>query len=720
MAKHLRVVCAAGLYSLCSPLFAQTSNAVVAAADQGNSQVSEANLGEVVVTARRRAESINEVPIAITALSAIDLQTNAITTTDDLSQVVPGLDFVQNGAHAQPYIRGIGQQAAGVGTSANVSLYIDGVYQPVQSSNDFAFNDVERVEVLKGPQGTLYGRNSTGGAISVVTKDPSFTSNGDFSLGYGRFNDRNAQAYVDQPISNTVSANLAINYDQNDGFIRDVATGSKIGDYETFGVYGKLLVKPNDAFSIILAAHYNDLSDDREFAYVPVNNQGSIALGTDSPGTILPNGRYQVSQNGPALFKNEHQGVSATMKLDVGFADVTSVTAYDHINFSVGLDEDATNQPLAYVAFTELDDNIYQELYLTSKPCGPLIWIAGATYFWQNGGYFPFDYYIGTSPAPFTLGPRTRDAAYAFYAEGTYNFLEQLSFTGGLRYSDEKKSMLQSADNAVLFDNTDSWSDVTYTSTLKYDFTKEVNVYATAKSGFTAGNWSGTSTQTTAVNPEKIQSYELGLKAELWKDTRLDVALFTNDYKDLQVTAGFNPTTGTSTLQNAASARTEGGEIQIESAVTSELSTQIGISYLDAYFTSFPDAVINVPNPAGGTSTEGGNLTGYTLPKAPKWQLDGGLAYTHRFTQGALQIATHASYTTTSYWDLTDRLKQTPYTIVNGEISWAPPGDRWKLALWGKNLTNTKYYSNLSVTGLGDTGVYGLPIEYGLRAYFRY
>jgi len=257
------------------------------AQDNQTEQGADADSGEIIVTAQRRAERLIDVPISISALSGNALEQAGIRSTEDLTAVIPGLNFATNGAFAQPTVRGIGTTVTSAGNDANVAIYIDGVYQPNQIANFSDLVDLEQVEVLKGPQGTLFGRNATGGAIRVTTKRPSFTPEARLTASYGRFDDVRLTAFGTAPLSDEIAVSFAFLYGDDQGYVRNIGTGNRVADSNAMSIRGKILLQPTDGLEFILTASRTERSANPAFTLgVLDGNSNALRL----PGSLQPVG----------------------------------------------------------------------------------------------------------------------------------------------------------------------------------------------------------------------------------------------------------------------------------------------------------------------------------------------------------------------------------------------------------------------------------------------
>lgn len=258
-----------------------------------------ASSSEIIVTAQRRAERLEDVPAAISVLNQELLEKAGVQSTTDIARVTPGVTMAFYGGFLQPAIRGITSTGANIGENSNVAMYIDGVYQPQQVATLIDLPDIEQVEVLKGPQGALYGQNATGGAILVLSKSPSDTATGKFSASYGNYNDKQLRGYLSGPIADGFAASLAGSFQDRDGFRRHVVTGERDKGLKSYVVRGKVQLEPSDVITVGITGYYSWRRDSAMYASFPVNGN-SLARAADLTGLLGPvNGPFFPLPNSP-------------------------------------------------------------------------------------------------------------------------------------------------------------------------------------------------------------------------------------------------------------------------------------------------------------------------------------------------------------------------------------------------------------------------------------
>ena len=351
-------------------------------AAQENAAASEEGVGEIIVTANKRAQNQQEVPISIAAFEGETLKTMGVQSTVDLPQITPGLSITRTLVGASAFLRGVGTTTAGYSTEVPIATYVDGLYLPNSAAAAFSFNNIERIEVLKGPQGTLYGRNTTGGLIHVITRDPDSETSIDSSVSYSSYETVQANFYGSTPLSDTLAANVAMVYiDQGKGWGRNLFTGAEVFKLNDFGVQGKLQWRPTDATKVTLRGFYDKTTTDQgNAAYIypgSVGSEGSVFLG-----------EYNINARINPRANQRQYMVSLKGEQDLGFATLSSISGYiNNLSRSLqvqtgNLGQVAPGRAPVFLGGNPQKARTYsQELNLTSNGEGSLQWILGAFYY---------------------------------------------------------------------------------------------------------------------------------------------------------------------------------------------------------------------------------------------------------------------------------------------------------------------------------------------------
>ena len=682
---------------------------------------------EIVVTAQRRAQLMQEVPISITTMTASELADAGIARTDALVQITPGLVMNRQLSGAVPYLRGVGNPSIQPGVESPVAIYVDGVYYAAAAGNIFSFNNVQRVEVLRGPQGTLFGRNATGGLLNVTTRDPSPDASIEGTIGYGNYNTLHGTIYATGG-SDQLAADIAIyGTDQMDGFGRNTVTGEHVNRNREIAVRSKLLWLPSPDHQVTLSG---DWSRDRtDFGTVLGVYPGGIAI---DRSTFAGN-PYNSRTNWPDRAKIDNWGVSLKYEGDLGFATLTSITAYRDVAFDLLLDQDGTPVPLVNVTVTDRFDSLQQELILVGDGAR-FDWTAGLFYFESFSGYVPLNV---RSPivAPLNFNTETREwtKSYAGFAQGTYAIGDRTRLTAGFRYTVDQRhvvgqqlaqagSPLPVGTILATADAREDFPKLTYRFAIDHDLTPDVLIYASLDRGFKSGLFATGSVSSTPVRPEILDAYQAGFKSDLLDRTlRLNLSGFYYDYKDIQLNRIEN---GAGILLNAARGRSYGGEVEMTFAPRLErgaLQLTMNLSLLDAKYTSFPNGPIFTVNPLGGNVQTAGDLSGNRMIRSPEWTLNLGINYTVPLGAGALELSGNYYHSGAFFWEPDESVVQPSYDLVNAQIGYTfGPEERFRVRLWGRNLTNQSYYIYGVANTLGRSGSAASPRTYGAEFGFRF
>jgi iron complex outermembrane receptor protein len=678
--------------------------------------VQDAGDGDIIVTAQRREERLQDVPIAISAFSGDALQSAGISSTNDLTQITPSLNFTQSSFSPQPTIRGLGTRGVSAGDESLVPVYIDGVYQPFLGSVATELNNIARVEVLKGPQSALFGRNSTGGAINIVTHDPDGDEELRGSLSYGSFDERIAKLYVNGG-DDVVAANVAFSLNRDDGYIKDLNGGPDKGWVNTWALRSKLRVRPNDSLDLILAYNRVERDDTLATGQQPFNNN-TVTLNT--PGVILPTRPNETSGRGGEL-NLVQDTASLTLRADLGFANLVAITAYDNAGQFIDSDVDSTNIERSRLPVTYYTRSWIQELYLTGET-GPVSWIAGATLFNQDAGNKRSQVITNGNPT----GPGSSDVtsnidnnSIALYAQASIDFTDRLSLTLGGRYTNERK-VFDITNNLTgqQIHGRQRWQVFTPSATLQYRLNDDANIYAKAGKGFKSGVFPASTLSPNPVDPEEVWQYELGTKLRVAGWLNANFAAFYTDYSNMQVNIRVN---NISSLQNAGSAEIYGVEGELFGRPLPGLNLRLGFSKLWGEFTDFPNAVGYVPLPNGGNQTVTIDATGNKIIRTPLFSLNAGFDYEHELSGGnALLASANLYHAGKSYRDADNRIVEGSRTLVNGEIGFRLADPRITFSLWGRNVLDETYTVYVLVGPSTDSALYGRPRSFGGRVSFEF
>jgi iron complex outermembrane receptor protein len=698
---------------------------------------------EAVVTAQRREERLIDVPIAISSVSQRQLQNQTLVTLSDLGARLPNVLAVNSSLFPNFTIRGVSSQSGGSpGFAPAVGVYVDEVFQGRDRAFNVPFEAVERIEVLRGPQGTLYGKNTIGGTINVITQKPTNEFKGEAALLYGNLGFDQETLTVSGPIvPDKVMALVSALHKSRDGYIHNRFNNTDINGYEGKGIRGRVLAMPTEKLTLDFSADYYQQDGSEALqtvTYVPLPFPPFNAQPAPDPKHRI------VDLNAPIAGEREVWGGAARADYDLPGMRLTAILGYRE--YTSRFQDDSDGLQLDEFTVGRAEDGVIssQELRLTSQTEGPVSWIAGA-YFYQEKVNSLYNIQLGSQfpsplfrlpPLPAGFSERALQAAvihedsWAGFGSVTYDVTPSVRLQGGLRYTHEDKDLYYSqthpkVTNGLIFAfalpvpaRTDKLSEGVWTGdvSLSYKFSPDMVGYLKYSRGYKAGGFQAdvispppnTPPASFDFDPEYVNNYEAGLKGR-WFDGRLTVnsAVFYLDYTNKQERVN----TGISFLiSNAGEARVKGAEVEFMALPIEGLTITGSVGVLDAKYTSFKNA-------GGlGIDFDGNRLTGApriqgTLAAQYDWQLTDMLRGTARAE------AIHLDYIYTDTANSRD-LRQRVNTQLNGRIG--IEADKWGFYLWGKNLTDELILGGgtkvITVTARGINA----GRTYGLEARMRF
>lgn len=708
-------------------------------------------LEEIVVTAQRRAEKLQDVPLTVTAISGQNLEAAGVRSALDLQSVVSGLTISGLGTVTQPAIRGVSTNISANGAENPIALYVDGVYQFNQSSLNENLPDLSQLEVLKGPQGTLFGRNATGGAIMITTKAPSFTPGGDFTVepsyftGSGGSHDsdrENVRGFITGPlVSDLLAGSLAAGFDRVGGYLTNDATGESDGRIEKFNGRAKLLFTPLPEAKIIWSGFY--VRDDDAGLLDSVALPG-LSAANYFPGSVVPNQPWHVAYD-PGFFgatiKQYGTNINTQITLDAG--TLTSISSYENtITDNFNAIAAAAGSPACIFSFACIDytfldrDREYAEdINFASKRWGIFSFTAGAFYMNAAGTTFasiqPTVVPGGLSVENYTFETK----AYAGYGEATLALTERLSMILGARYSYEPHddASFPTNDFPTSIEVKRNFSNTTPRASLLFKLTDSLNLYATYSQGYKSGLTGVTNSTSNPpyapVKPEELNSYETGVKFASDLVT-MNTSAFYYAYKNKQE----QTFTGIATIvENTGPIRIYGIDTDANFQLSRDFRFGANATWIpEAKYLDFPNAsgqstVFSID--CGGfcpgyrnvvTPTGTFDATGQRLIRTPEITLNGTLSYHHRLTGGDLDASATANFSSAYNNDETGIIRQAAYATLNAQTGFTPHGDHWRFGIFGRNLTNKSYLVNGLTSSSGFTAGYGAPRELGLTVRYMY
>lgn len=788
-------------------------------------------LEEVIVTAQKRAENVQRVPIAITAFSAAALAERGVTNVADVSSFTPNVQIDRSSAFAgsstilSAYVRGIGQSDFAFNMEPGVGLYVDGVYYARTVGAAIDLLDVERVEVLKGPQGTLFGRNTIGGALHVITRRPSDTFEYQGEAQVGDYDRRTVRGALNIPlVDGLLSSSVSVSATQRDGYQdripfspaatpavnpitgaaysgstfqtdsasfvhaqRDISDSDTQGGLDSRTARAQVLITPTDNVELLLSGDITNareestpmtllgtyLGPDSLFGLVYNSCIGgvdpsvvtggalppgmcSIPRGTvgtslaDVSSTSLPFGDHFVTGDidktyaGGSNFSDvETYGFGGTLDWEVSDAlSVKSISAHRTLRSKFGTDTDASPEDMIDTSFTMNQEQFSQELQLNINAFSQrLKSVVGAYYFTEKGDLLDTVIFGGGLLQVF--GPNDfKNQAVATFTHNNIEVTDKLGLTLGVRYTEETKYFTggqsdlndfvsqylgvppflfpNPGNTTILFPlgrNKQEFDNMSVRVGTEYNFTDAVMAYVSFAQGYKSGGWTTRlavpltlsasagapidPTQPPTFAPEKANTYEAGVKSELFdRRLRLNTAVFHTEYKNMQIVSAPAFAFGAPWFFNAGEARIRGFEVEADAKILADLTLNASVGYLDAEYTDLADVAI-----AGGLTKND------SLVNVPEWSANAGGTYAMPFSNDN-DLRLHVDYLYKSKMARdslnTPELMSSSFGVVNANLSYGPQDDRWRVTLGGENLTDERYI----LSGNNNSGVGAISATY--------
>jgi iron complex outermembrane recepter protein len=720
--QDLKCLCMRGLIVLgaaASPAVMAQSASTVNSDAAAPAAESGAALQEIIVTAQRRGEALQSVPLTVSALTAQDAERMGVTDTSSLTAAVPGLDFSRQANAATPFIRGVGATTSLIGNEASVATYVDGVYITAPQAALFTLNNIEHIEVDKGPQGTLFGRNATGGVVQVNTRDPSQNPSFDAQLGYGNYRTTTESLYATTGITKDLAADISF-FDlyQSKGWGKDVTTGVDAYTERDYGGRTKFLWTPGETTRITLAGDFSVSEGEQGLGLSPLPG----TLGLD--GVTSNSGFYNTAVDPNDYYRSTQYGGSLKVEQDLGWAKLLSISAARRYRVPFGLDQDATPLELIEANIQGRDRSYSEEIQLQSTGTDKITWIGGIYYLNDVAAYQP----LGLSGlalqglAYSDVFSTQRLRSYSGFGQTTIEVIDATHLTLGVRYTSDHRGIVGetalplgpggSPIATELASQSAVFSKPTWRVALDHQFTHDLLGYVSYNRGFKSGVFDSLAYSNPAVKPEVLDAYEGGVKSELFSHRlRINGSAFDYKYQNIQIDQLEN---GVSTLLNAARAKIYGADLDIAVIPFSGLTLGAAMEYLHGRYQSFPNAPLYTPLPAGGDLPSSFNASGKTTVRSPDFVGNVTASYTIPVSIGSFDVVVGDYYNSGFYWNPDNRVKQPAYTLVNASVTWAAPKADWDARVWGKNLTGRRYYSYETDQEFGDDGSPAPPLTYGI------
>jgi iron complex outermembrane receptor protein len=722
-----------------------------------NNEGQDSATGQIVITARRTEERLQRVPASVSAFNERALDRIQAQDTTGLQGAVPNLNIVQGRGSSNAtniFIRGIGQPDALQTFDPAVGVYVDDVYLSRIRGNQLDLLDVDRIEVLRGPQGTLYGKNTIGGAIKFVTRRPGDVFHAGGSIAAGSYGQIDVKGSVSGPLTSGVSAGLAVLRAEHDGYVEDRLNNREYNDKNTIAGRAALAINPSSKIRIDLTADY---ARDNAKMNVgrPINNLTTFSLTTLVVTDPVGSGKYdwkgETTPGLPNTTKMKHYGFAGTAAIDVTDSiTLKSITAYRNLKTDDYIDIDATYYSVGDVFVGVRQHQFSQEFQATYT--GTRLNAVAGLYYLKERVRSRQEAYADDLFGPFFGNPtflRTVDDdltlhSYAAYANASYEIVPRVRLSGGIRFTKEEKDYFRTTttflNGAVftppfVFTPHDTWKDTSPMASIDWQVIPSTMLYARVAKGFKSGGFNGRAnnpngSESTTYDPETVWSYEAGFKTTIAGQLRVNGSVFTSNYKDFQAriadtdTSTFPPTPLLSVL-NAGKLRINGAELEAAWTPVKALLIDGQLGYLDAKYKVFDDTRF---------TNFGGSRAFQTPAFAPKWTLRLGAQYAFDLgSAGAITVGGQTRYrsrqalavdnTFINSKTKVEGLFQDGYWVEDARIVWENPSKKLALGLYGYNLTNKAYKTDAqefsSVGGI-RTVYYGNPRTFVVRLTARY
>lgn len=703
-------------------------------------------LEEVMVTAQKRVQSMQDVPISVQAYSSEAMRVLGAKSVSDLEESAPSLTSGGPPRTGTMGLRGVVDFSRNVGIDPRLGVYIDGVYQGQSFTADQPLLGLESVEILRGPQGTLAGKNTVSGAILLNTKNPDENFEGELQAEVGNLDYYKGAAYISGGLTANLFGSVSVAYEDYGDFIDNITLNKDVGSWDRTSARFKLRSLPSDQLELILSGDFSDYQT------------------TEPTWTNRELPPHTTQQNMESDSDSESWGVSLTANYDFeNEFTLTSITALREGSFTRFTDDDVTPFDIDFSYFDEDNEQFSQEFRLVSPSYESFDWVAGLYYFSternsSSAAGFQEDLFASVLPPPadafaaevagVIAVPATVEAeSYAVYLHGNYRFTESLELTAGVRYNYEEKDVewyqhstpnnpevaaqLEAATgvpftqfpgaafgaiNYSPYTDDRDEDDISVTAGLNYFLGDESMLYAkyslAHKSGGYNSDFMTAGLDFFEYEPESVDSYEAGLKSTMADGKlRLNASLFLSEFDDFQVFQAITSSSGATTLQltNAGEATTQGIEIETNWIPHDQLQILLNLAYVDATYDEYE-------NPVPGEPDFSGNKLAYS----PEWNVFTAIQYIQPVGTAGSELTMNLSYNYVDerYSDpanLVDLDLLESYEIVNGRIAYTPPDRTWELSLWGKNLADEEYSRTNGDNFLGTpVRIWSTPRTYGL------
>jgi iron complex outermembrane receptor protein len=732
--------------ALAASLIGMSASAAANAASDAETAPEAGALETITVTAQKREESIQTVPIAVTAVTGATLANQGITNIQGLANSMPNVQvnsFSNSPDSAVFTIRGVGVNDADPYVGTTVSVVLDGVPVGVNTSALASLFDIDRVEVLRGPQGTLFGANTTGGVINVITKQPTGEYGGDAQVVVGNFGRLDANLALNFPITDELAGKISVLHSGYDGFFTNVANGERIGRQDNTDVRGYLKYHAG-GYTATLILEYDrqrdgsqtdiNFSDPSQLLYVPGVSSG------------VPTFRRGQSLDQPDQNNKDTYSVTLNQEFSTPIGDWVSISNYRKYESDLYSDDAALTFPALETHRVSNQYQYSEELRSTLQANDRFrvtygLFGLGQQYMLdQSTKLDGFEKGLGQPQTQFQ-----KNWSLSAFSQAYYKLTDSLQVLGGIRFSHERTSAVSTTANSFTttpgayssftdpiipgsfleaFGHQD-WNNLGYKLGLEDQFTDRTMAYASYTRGFKSGGFTGRIANPQDIgpfNPEHLDTFEIGIKTDLLdRRLRVNADVFYNIYHDMQVTQNITYTNGknSASIINAGSARTKGFELELTAVPVENLTLNAYLAGLDARYTKYNTFVLDPTTDLTVAISYAGNQ----LMNSPKWSGGAGVSYSVAAGSGKAVFSAQDNFTTKKYTAFDDAPQELVgfINLINATVNWMPQDERWSVGLYGRNLANRKYFGQkLYLAGTFGIASVGNPLEYGLDLKYKW
>ena len=714
---------------------AQAQSAPAAAA------ATEGGLEEIVVTAQKKSENLQTVPISVTAITGAAIAAHQITSIEGLANSIPNVQinsFSNSPDSAVFTIRGVGVNDADPYVGTTVSVVVDGVVVGVNTAALLSLFDVDRVEILRGPQGTLFGANTTGGVVNVVTKQPTGELGGEAQVVLGNYKRIDINAALNFPITENLSGKISVLHTGRDGYFTNTLDGGNLGAMYITSLRGYLKYDSGDYNATLIGEYVRSRNGSQTNVNFSDASQALYIKGYTDTGVIA----FKRGQSADQPNRNDRDTYSLTLTqtLRSGIGDLVSISNYRKYDSNLYSDDDATELVLLQTHRISGQHQFSEELRDTININDNVQLLVGGFGFYQK-----YDLQQGTKLDGFLRGlgqPQSQEQtnwSLSAFSQLYVNLSDKLRLQGGMRYAHEKTTARSTTANSftttpggyagfndpvipgsfLAATGEKAWNNVGYKIGLDYKLDTHTLAYGYYARGFKSGGFTGRIARAEDIGPfgpEHLDTIEIGIKTDLLdRRLRFNLAGFYNIYKDMQITQNITYLDGrnSASIVNAGSAKTKGFELEVSALPFDGFTLSGSLAYLDAKYTKYDTLVLD---PATGALVPI-SYAGNRLMNAPKWNASASINYKFAVGPGNTTLFVQDNFTSSKYSNFTDLPQELigDINLVNANISWSPDGERWSIGAYGRNVFNKKYYGQkLYLSGVVGFASLGAPREYGL------